>query len=85
MRTWSSENGRRTRRDPEYELRDTGVFDGNRFFDVEVEYAKADAEDILIRMSVTNRGDRAAPLHLLPTIWFRNTWAWGLERRPPCS
>ena len=61
---------------PEFELLDTGVFDDDRYFDVVVEYAKADAEDILIRITVTNRGPEAAPLHLLPTLWFRNTWSW---------
>jgi hypothetical protein len=61
----------------EYELIDTGVFDEDRYFDVFVEYAKADVEDILVRISVVNRGPEAAELHLLPTIWFRNTWSWG--------
>src|SRR5499433_1560629 len=72
-------NRRRNRHDMEYELLDTGVFDDNRYFDVFVEYAKASPEDILIRLSATNRGPAAAPLHLLPTLWFRNTWAWGEE------
>src|ERR671928_1963739 len=68
---------------PEFELIDTGVFDEDRYFDVTVEYAKADAEDILVRVSATNRGPDAAPLHLLPTLWFRNTWSWGgAEKRP---
>jgi hypothetical protein len=71
------ENGRRTRLDPEYELIDTGVFAENRYFDIFVEYAKATAEDILIRISVFNRGPETATLHLLPTTWFRNTWCWG--------
>ena len=71
-----AENRRRTKNDPEYELLDTGVFDNDRYFDVEVEYAKADVEDILARITVTNRGPEAAPIHLLPTIWFRNTWSW---------
>ncbi len=70
-------NGERTRRDFEYELLDTGVFDGNRYFDVFVEYAKASAEDILIRITAVNRGPDPATLHLLPTLWFRNTWSWG--------
>jgi hypothetical protein len=70
------ENRSRTRRDPEFELIDTGVFGEDRYFDVFVEYAKADPSDILIRISVTNRGPEAAPLHVLPTIWFRNTWSW---------
>ncbi|MGB7022776.1 MAG: hypothetical protein WBD73_03180 [Candidatus Acidiferrales bacterium] len=72
-----AENRQRTREDPEFELMDTGIFDENRYFDVFVEYAKASAEDILIRISAVNRGPEAAPLHLLPTLWFRNTWAWG--------
>ena len=71
------ENGRRTREDSEFELVDTGVFRENRYFDVFVEYAKATSEDILIRITAFNRGPEAAPLHLLPTLWFRNTWAWG--------
>ena len=70
------ENRRRGRQDPEFELIDTGVFDDNRYFDVEVEYAKADVEDLLIRVHVTNRGPEAAPIEVLPTIWFRNIWSW---------
>src|SRR5215475_12152979 len=66
----------RNRLEAEYELLDTGVFDDNRYFDVFVEYAKASPEDILIRLSATNRGPDAAPLHVLPTLWFRNTWSW---------
>ncbi len=69
-------NARRNRYELEYELLDTGIFDGDRYFDVFVEYAKADAEDVLIQISVANRGPEAAPLHLLPTLWFRNTWSW---------
>ncbi|MEP6678742.1 MAG: glucosidase, partial [Betaproteobacteria bacterium] len=76
-------NATRTRRDPEYELLDTGIFDDDRYFDVFVEYAKADAEDILIRVTACNRGVAAAPLHLLPTLWFRNEWAWASGRRRP--
>ncbi|MDZ8183874.1 MAG: glucosidase [Nostoc sp. ChiSLP02] len=63
----------------EYELIDTGVFDDNRYFDVFVEYAKNSPEDIHIKISVANRGPETAKLHLLPTIWFRNTWSWGYE------
>jgi len=74
---------RRGRKDLEYELLDTGVFDGNRYFDVSVEYAKADVEDILIRASVVNRGPEEARLDLLPTVWFRNTWSWGVDERRP--
>ena len=77
------ENRRRTRLQSEYELLDTGVFDRNRYFDVSVEYAKATADDILIRITVANRGDQPATLDLLPTIWFRNTWAWELDVRQP--
>jgi hypothetical protein len=72
-----AESRRRGRRDPEYELLDTGVFDGDRYFDVFVEYAKASPDDIAIRITAANRGPEAAPLHLLPTLWFRNTWSWG--------
>ncbi len=68
-------NARRTREEMEYELLDTGVFDGDRYFDVFVEYAKAGPEDILIRVTAENRGPEAAYLHLLPTLWFRNDWA----------
>ncbi len=71
------ENARRSRQDPEFELLDSGVFDGDRYCDVFVEYAKAAPDDILIRISAINRGPDPAPLWLLPTLWFRNTWAWG--------
>ena len=70
-------NRRRGKFDPEFELVDTGAFEGDRYFDVFVEYAKAGPHDILIRISATNRGAEPAELHLLPTLWFRNTWAWG--------
>ncbi|MBD6619782.1 glucosidase [Komarekiella sp. 'clone 1'] len=70
------ENQRRSRRELEFELLDTGVFDDNRYFDVSVEYAKNSAEDILIQIKVVNRGTEAKTLHLLPTLWFRNTWSW---------
>jgi len=70
------ENRRRGKDQPEFELLDTGVFDDNRYFDVFVEYAKADVEDILIRITVANRAPEAASVRLLPTIWFRNTWSW---------
>ncbi|HEY9639728.1 MAG TPA: hypothetical protein V6C57_04555 [Coleofasciculaceae cyanobacterium] len=69
-------NRHRSRYESEYELLDTGIFDDNRYFDVFVEYAKADAEDILIKISIANRGPAAAPIHLLPTLNFRNTWSW---------
>ena len=68
-------NKRRSRDEMEYELLDTGVFDGDRYFDVFVEYAKAGPEDILVRITAANRGPDAAELHLLPTLWFRNDWA----------
>jgi len=77
------ENARRSRFDPEYELLDTGIFDQDRYFDVFVEYAKASAEDILIRITAHNRGPEAAELHLLPTLWFRNTWSWGWDDYRP--
>ena len=77
------ENRRRGKNDPEYELVDTGIFDQGRYFDVVVEYAKLAPEDILIRISATNRGPEAAPLHILPTLWYRNTWAWGRDNRRP--
>jgi len=69
-------NRRRSRQEMEYELLDTGVFEGDRYFDVFVEYAKADPEDMLIRITVHNRGPEQAELHVLPTLWFRNTWSW---------
>jgi hypothetical protein len=69
-------NRRRDRYDQEYELLDTGVFGDNRYFDVFIEYAKAASDDILIEISVSNRGPEAANLHVLPTLWFRNTWTW---------
>ena len=71
------------RGEPEFELIDTGIFDDDRYFDVFVEYAKASAEDILIEITAFNRGPEAAPLHLLPTVWFRNTWSWAGRRPPP--
>ncbi|MDR6193784.1 MGH1-like glycoside hydrolase domain-containing protein [Siphonobacter sp. SORGH_AS_0500] len=73
------ENRNRNREQPEFELMDTGVFDKNEYFDMEMEYAKADENDILIRLTVHNRGPKAAPITVLPTLWFRNTWIWGYE------
>jgi hypothetical protein len=73
------ENARRGKGEPEYELADTGAFDENRYFDLMAEYAKASPEDILIRLTVFNRGPDDAPIHLLPTLWFRNTWNWGRD------
>ena len=78
-----TENRRRNRTEPEYELLDTGIFDDDRYFDVLVEYAKAAPEDILIRISAVNRGPEAAILHLLPTLWFRNDWSWHPDRPKP--
>jgi hypothetical protein len=72
-----NENRNRGKTSPEFELTDTGVFQDGRYFDVFVEYAKADVEDILVRITAYNRGPEEAPLHLLPTVWFRNTWSWG--------
>src|SRR5690348_1576951 len=69
-------NRERSRHEMEYELLDTGVFDEDRYWDVFVEYAKAAPEDILIRITATNRGPDPVALHVLPTIWFRNTWSW---------
>jgi hypothetical protein len=77
------ENARRTRHDPEFELLDTGIFAENRYFDVFIEYAKAGPDDLLIQITAHNRGPEAAPLHLLPQVWFRNTWAWGYEDYRP--
>jgi len=71
------ENRRRGKSDPELELLDTGVFDDDRYFDVSAEYAKAGADDLAIRITVANRGPEAAAVHLLPTVWLRNTWSWG--------
>src|SRR6266566_2770162 len=76
-------NHNRSREEPEYELIDTGIFAESRYFDVIVEYAKADPLDIMIRITITNRGPEMAPLHLLPMLWFRNTWVWGYDDRKP--
>jgi hypothetical protein len=78
-----TENARRTKTDPEFELQDTGIFDQNKYFDVFIEYAKADTEDILIKITVNNRSQDAAAINILPTIWFRNTWAWGYDNTTP--
>jgi hypothetical protein len=76
-------NRSRSREELEYELLDTGIFDADRYFDVFVEYAKGDPEDILIKISVHNRGPEPAELHLLPTVWFRNTWSWEKDAAKP--
>lgn len=77
------ENARRSRDDREYELADTGVLDDNRFFDVTVTYAKAAPDDLCMVVEVTNHGPEAAPIHVLPQVWFRNTWVWGGDDRKP--
>jgi len=82
-RTLLEENQKRGRSSPEYELFDTGVFKENRYFDVLLEYAKADYEDVLIKITATNRGPDPADIHVLPTVWFRNTWSWGKDLRRP--
>ncbi len=74
-----AENARRSRKEPEFELVDSGVFDAAGHFDVFVEYAKAGPDDTCIRIQVHNRGAEAAAIHVLPTVWFRNTWSWGCE------
>ena len=74
-----AENRHRSREQPEFELADTGVFDEHRYFDVFAEYAKGGPDDLLIRITVHNRGPDTASLHVLPTVWFRNTWAWSAD------
>jgi hypothetical protein len=76
-------NARRSREEMEYELLDTGAFDEDRYFDVFVEYAKAGPEDVLVRITVNNRGPEAAQAHVLPTLWFRNTWSWDDDEAKP--
>lgn len=78
-----AENRRRSKAEMEYELVDTGIFDDGRYFDVMVEYAKVEPEDLLIRIGVSNRGPETAPIHVLPTLWFRNSWRWGRDDRRP--
>ncbi|EGC32873.1 hypothetical protein DICPUDRAFT_49280 [Dictyostelium purpureum] len=79
-----SVNGQRSKQESEYELEDTGIFDNNEYFDCFIEYAKADQEDILCRVTVHNRStDKEAPIHVLPHLWFRNTWSWGYTDRRP--
>lgn len=77
------ENKKRTKLDPEFELVDTGIFDDNKYFDVFIEYAKADVEDILIKITIHNRGEEDAAVNVLPTVWFRNTWSWGYDGYKP--
>jgi hypothetical protein len=76
-------NKHRSREEFEYELLDTGIFDEDRYFDVFVEYAKADPEDTLVRISIHNRGSETAQIHVLPTLWFRNTWTWEKDNPKP--
>lgn len=78
-----AENRRRGRLDPEYELLDTGIFDGDRYWDITADYAKADQHDWCITVRVRNAGPETATLHVLPTIWFRNTWSWGHDTAKP--
>ncbi|HEY8713911.1 MAG TPA: hypothetical protein VIM00_00945 [Candidatus Acidoferrum sp.] len=78
-----AKNARRGRGQPEFELFDTGIFSENRYFDIYVEYAKAEVEDILIKITAINRGPEPATLHVLPSLWFRNTWSWGRDERRP--
>ena len=78
-----STNRGRSKQEMEYELLDTGIFDDDRYFDVVVEYAKGAHDDILMLVTAHNRGPDAATLHLLPTLWFRNTWSWGDEVPKP--
>lgn len=78
-----AENAKRSKAEREYELADTGVLDGDRFFDVTVSYAKVAPDDVAILVEATNHGPDPAPLHLLPQVWFRNTWAWGRDDRKP--
>ena len=84
MRDWSKKIARRSKRDLEFELIDTGIFDENRYFDVFVEYAKGGPDDIFDPASKRSTAvPNAAELHLFPTMWFRNTWSWGLDERRP--
>ena len=76
------ENKKRGKLDPEYELMDTGVLDGQKYFDIFIEYAKADEDDILIQISVFNRSKEKADVHIIPHLWFRNTWSWGQTSGP---
>src|SRR5437016_12774749 len=74
---------RRGARDPEFELIDTGIFDDSRYFDIDIEVAKEDADALVIRVTAHNRGPDRAPLHLIPHLWFRNTWSWSGEPTQP--
>jgi len=81
--TLVQENRKRGKLDPEFELIDTGVFNDNKYFDVFIEYAKADTDDLLIKITIHNRAAEKAELHVLPHIWFRNTWSWGYDSYKP--
>ncbi|MEO8794841.1 MAG: glucosidase, partial [Daejeonella sp.] len=78
-----NENKKRGKDQPEFEITDSNIFDGNNYFDIEIEYAKADFDDILIRITVSNRSENAASIKLLPVLWFRNTWDFGLTDSKP--
>src|SRR5580765_3909830 len=78
-----AENARRGKDEPEFELIDTGVISENRYFDVQIEYAKASPIDVVVRITATNHGPEPAPLHVLPTLWFRNTWSWDVSSARP--
>jgi hypothetical protein len=75
-----AESSKLGKENPEYELLDTGIFDNDEYFDIMIEYAKMDQEDILMKVTVHNRGPKDAPITILPTVWFRNTWSWGYEK-----
>lgn len=77
------ENQKRGLNDPEYELIDTGIFEGNRYFDIILEYAKVSPDDLLVQITIVNRGAEAKKIHLLPTLWFRNTWSFGKNEKKP--
>src|ERR1700739_2269265 len=76
-------NARRSRYEPEYELLDTGAFDGDRYWITEVHYAKAGPDDLLMSIQLTNKGPDTETIHVLPTAWFRNTWSWGEDGGRP--
>ena len=79
------ENGRRSRFDPEYELLDTGVFDDDRYWEITADYAKGSPEDLFVRLRIRNAGPDEAAIDVLPTLWFRNSWSWGVDDRPKPS
>ena len=79
----TQENARRGKQEPEFEIIDTGIFDADRYFDVDIEYGKAGSEDILMRLTISNRGPEESEIHVLPQLWFRNTWSWFSEGKKP--